>query len=193
MNRAGATGRAPAGIISMNRRMQLPAAAPCMENSFRSIREIRRGTAGDLPVAPTDVAGLPWKAAGDLLLLPWSSLTRRILPKIRSVNCVLKSEQSWGFTCKQITYQRGCRPAGCGGERASAALPLLNDITISPASRRLASARPALAPECELIFARILSMAAAGACLEETEFLLRSPHNGLNIGTVAADQVDFTR
>jgi hypothetical protein len=35
----------------------------------------------------------------------------------------------------------------CG--RASAALPLLDDVTTSPASQRLASARPALAPKCK--------------------------------------------
>jgi hypothetical protein len=35
-------------------------------------------------------------------------------------------------------------------------LPLLDDVTTSPASRRLASAHPALAPKCELIFARTL-------------------------------------
>ncbi|MGA2261979.1 MAG: hypothetical protein ABSH28_11135, partial [Acidobacteriota bacterium] len=33
--------------------------------------------------------------------------------------------------------------------RASAALPLLDDVITSPASRRLASARPALAPKCK--------------------------------------------
>src|SRR5205809_6901011 len=48
-------------------------------------------------------------------------------------------------------------PAGRGGEgRVSAALPILDDITTSPASRRLASARPALAPKCQLILARTL-------------------------------------
>jgi len=45
---------------------------------------------------------------------------------------------------------------GRGGGRASAAFPLLDDVTTSPASRRLASARPALAPERELILARTL-------------------------------------
>src|SRR5213083_1138904 len=48
-------------------------------------------------------------------------------------------------------------PTGRGGGRASAALPLLDDVTTSPASRRLASARPALAPKCQLILARTLS------------------------------------
>jgi ubiquinone/menaquinone biosynthesis C-methylase UbiE len=47
----------------------------------------------------------------------------------------------------------GRSPAG----RASAALPLLDDGTASPASRRLASARPALAPKCEVISAQALS------------------------------------
>src|SRR2546428_1566950 len=47
-------------------------------------------------------------------------------------------------------------PTGRGGGRASAALPLLDDVTTSPASRRLASARPALAPKCQLILARTL-------------------------------------
>ena len=41
--------------------------------------------------------------------------------------------------------------------RASAALPLLDDDTASPASRRLASARPALAPKCEFISAQALT------------------------------------
>ena len=49
------------------------------------------------------------------------------------------------------------RPSGSGFALASAALPLLDDGTASPASRRLASARPALAPKCELILARTLS------------------------------------
>jgi len=49
----------------------------------------------------------------------------------------------------------GCK-ASAGG-RASAALPLLGDVTTSPASWRLASARPALAPKCQLILARTLT------------------------------------
>jgi hypothetical protein len=47
---------------------------------------------------------------------------------------------------------------GRGDGRASAALPLLEDVVPSPASRRLASARPALAPKCQLILARALSI-----------------------------------
>ena len=43
----------------------------------------------------------------------------------------------------------GRSPEGRGGGRVSAALPLLDDDTTSPASRRLASARPALAPKCK--------------------------------------------
>src|SRR5207249_10346731 len=43
-------------------------------------------------------------------------------------------------------------PGGRGGGRASAALPLVDDVTTSPASRRLASARPALAPKCTPYF-----------------------------------------
>src|SRR5947208_12446870 len=64
----------------------------------------------------------------------------------------------------------GCwawEPQPCGARRprrVSAALPLLGDITTSPASRRLASACPALAPECQLILARTLS----GECLRHT-------------------------
>ena len=50
-----------------------------------------------------------------------------------------------------------------GGGRASAALPLLDDVTTSPASRRLASARPALAPKCQVIFARALSAGIGAA------------------------------
>jgi hypothetical protein len=38
---------------------------------------------------------------------------------------------------------------GRGGGRASALLPLLDDVPASPASRRLASARPALATKCK--------------------------------------------
>jgi len=44
----------------------------------------------------------------------------------------------------------GRSPTGRGGGRASASLPLLFDVPASPASRRLASARPALAPKCNL-------------------------------------------
>jgi len=40
-------------------------------------------------------------------------------------------------------------PKGRGGGGASASLPFLDDDTASPASRRLASARPALAPKCK--------------------------------------------
>ena len=47
-------------------------------------------------------------------------------------------------------------PAGRGGGRASAALLLLDDVTTSPASQRLASAHPALAPKCQVILARTL-------------------------------------
>jgi hypothetical protein len=39
---------------------------------------------------------------------------------------------------------------GRGGGRSSALLPLFDDDTASPASRRLASARSALAPKCDL-------------------------------------------
>src|SRR5436189_1666554 len=48
----------------------------------------------------------------------------------------------------QASGPAGRSPEGRGGGRASAALPLLDDATTSPASRRLASARPALAPKC---------------------------------------------
>src|SRR6266511_3710878 len=54
---------------------------------------------------------------------------------------------------------RAWQPQPCGARlprRVSAALPLLDDITTSPASRRLASACPALAPKCQLILARTL-------------------------------------
>jgi len=57
----------------------------------------------------------------------------------------------------QIKILSGRNPLGRGGGRASAALPLLDDVATSPASRRLASARPALAPKCQLIIARTLS------------------------------------
>jgi hypothetical protein len=39
-------------------------------------------------------------------------------------------------------------PQGRDDGQASAALPLLDNDTASPASRRLASAHPALAPKC---------------------------------------------
>jgi hypothetical protein len=45
---------------------------------------------------------------------------------------------------------RPAGPKGRGGGQASALLPLLDDDTASPASLRLASARPALAPKCNL-------------------------------------------
>src|SRR5205823_6295987 len=58
--------------------------------------------------------------------------------------------------CKERATQpaglRAAAPEGRGGGRASAALPLLDDATTSPASRRLASARPALAPKCTPYF-----------------------------------------
>src|SRR5436190_20801039 len=54
--------------------------------------------------------------------------------------------------CKERATQPACLRAaarrGRGGGRASPALPLLDDATTSPASRRLASAHPALAPKC---------------------------------------------
>jgi hypothetical protein len=59
-------------------------------------------------------------------------------------------------TMPTLNTSKGRNPAGRGGGRASAALPLLDDVTASPPSRRLASARPALAPKCQLIFARTL-------------------------------------
>jgi len=65
-------------------------------------------------------------------------------------------------------------PAGRGGGRASAALPLLDDVTTSPASRRLASARPrstagatVLAPKCELIIARALRPSGNGTSQDD--------------------------
>src|SRR5438552_9881411 len=54
--------------------------------------------------------------------------------------------------CTFCCWPAGRRPEGRGGGRASAALPLLDDATTSPASRRLASARPALAPKCTPYF-----------------------------------------
>src|SRR5438093_11461947 len=65
---------------------------------------------------------------------------------------------NWIITSKlQWFVGDGSRsPAGRGGGQASAALPLLDYVTTSPASRRLASACPALAPKCQLILARTL-------------------------------------
>jgi hypothetical protein len=59
--------------------------------------------------------------------------------------------------CQEISGALRCRPGsrspkGRGGGRASAALPLLDDVTTLPASRRLASARPARAPKCITYF-----------------------------------------
>src|SRR5438093_5426954 len=54
--------------------------------------------------------------------------------------------------CTTACGPAGRSPEGRGGGRASAALPLLDDVTTSPASRRLASARPALAPKCTPYF-----------------------------------------
>src|SRR5213083_1704786 len=48
-----------------------------------------------------------------------------------------------------------------------APLGILDDVTTSPASRRLASARPALAPKCQLILAQTLRYRAK----------IRSPSN----------------
>jgi hypothetical protein len=57
---------------------------------------------------------------------------------------------------------RACepQPEGRGGGRASAASPLLDDDTASPASRRLASTRQGLAPICEFISALALRLFA---------------------------------
>src|SRR5438093_163786 len=66
-------------------------------------------------------------------------------------------------------------PTGRGGGRASAALPLLDDVTTSPASRRLASARPALAPKCQLILARALSLLGHVEVYKMVKFPLRNP------------------
>ena len=57
----------------------------------------------------------------------------------------------WCACKERATTPAGLRAAakGRGGGRASAALPLLDDDPASPASRRLASARPALAPKCK--------------------------------------------
>jgi len=72
----------------------------------------------------------------------------------------------------------GRNPAGRGGGRASAALPLLDDVTTSPASRRLASARPrsaagatVLAPKCQLILARTLSKNSRKPCEHSVKFV----------------------
>src|SRR5436309_6445361 len=54
--------------------------------------------------------------------------------------------------CTFCCWPAGRSPEGRGGGRASPALPLLDDATTSPASRRLASARPALAPKCTPYF-----------------------------------------
>jgi len=49
-------------------------------------------------------------------------------------------------------FAAGRSPKGRGGGRASAWLPLFDDGTASPALRRLASARRALAPKCVTYF-----------------------------------------
>src|SRR5947199_2900182 len=74
----------------------------------------------------------------------------RIRGNARGVKCVPRSA---GAVCKErATPPAGRSPEGRGGGRASALLPLLDDATTSPASRRLASARPALAPKCTPYF-----------------------------------------
>ena len=65
-----------------------------------------------------------------------------------------RERRAYSLVCEE----RATKPAGLGaaarlgrgGGRASAALPLLDDGTASRASRCLASARPALAPKCNL-------------------------------------------
>src|SRR5438552_11267098 len=76
----------------------------------------------------------------------------------------------------------GRSPEGRGGGRASAALPLLDDVTTSPASRRLASARPALAPKCTPYFLTGPKLAAAFVGLE----LLRLRKGASKLWTSAA-------
>jgi hypothetical protein len=63
--------------------------------------------------------------------------------------------------CGSVYSRRFCREIGKSYMDEPAALRgaargILDDVTTSPASRRLASARPALASECEFIFAQTL-------------------------------------
>jgi len=61
-------------------------------------------------------------------------------------------------------------------------LPLLDDVTTSPASRRLASARPALAPKCTPYFLTGPKLAAAFVRVE----LLRLRKGASKLWTSAA-------
>jgi ABC-type nitrate/sulfonate/bicarbonate transport system permease component len=81
----------------------------------------------------------------------------------------------------RLNIPAGRNPSGRGGGLASAALPLLDDVIISSASRRLASVRPALAPKCRLIFARTLGTMA---------FQLRKPGKPLQNRKAILQAVD---
>src|SRR5438874_13178462 len=80
---------------------------------------------------------------------PPGPLARRERRAIPGAVCKERATQPAGTAPRSPV---GRSPEGRGGGRASAALPLLDDITTSPASRRLASARPALAPKCTPYF-----------------------------------------
>lgn len=63
-NRIGATGRSPAVEELMNRRMELPSGQAVSQATHpRNHAANQRGGSGDLPVAPTDVDGCPFKAS----------------------------------------------------------------------------------------------------------------------------------
>src|SRR5881296_3062692 len=76
----------------------------------------------------------------------------KLAARVRSYEslCALRARQE--IRCTFCCWPAGRSPEGRGGGRASAALPLLDDATTLPASRRLASARPALAPKCTPYF-----------------------------------------
>jgi hypothetical protein len=70
------------------------------------------------------------------------SRTLGILPRPRPNSSNMFCASFWRLHLGRLATLGGRNPAGRGGGRASAALPLLDDVITSPASRRLADARP---------------------------------------------------
>src|SRR6059036_174997 len=110
-------------------------------------------------------------SGGSLDILPRGSVTTESPPALRArqeIRCTfccwppgpLARRERRAYPLRPLRYVRSeqrsqgaCGPQPGGARRrASAALPLLDDVTTSPASRRLASARPALAPKCTPYF-----------------------------------------
>jgi nicotinamidase-related amidase len=115
----------------------------------------------NLPVVLVNVAGrAPGRTEqgprnGKPFVEGWTDL----LPQLdQQPSDIVVTKRSWGaFATTDLERQLKARGVTqvvvtgvvtSGGGRASASLPRLDDVTASPASRRLASARPALAPKC---------------------------------------------